>query len=186
MKKAPHTLGRTFERILWASRLLVVVVVLGGLVLAVGAIFVAVVDVVYAVGLISQYADPGLGSEARVELRNGIVTAIVKAMDGFLISAILIVFSLGLYELFVGNIDAAEGLETASRLLYVRSLDDLKDKVVRLVLLVLAIEFFQHALRLRYDGSLDLLYLAGGVLLIGGAFYLIGLRRGRDHDGSGH
>jgi uncharacterized membrane protein YqhA len=44
------------------------------------------------------------------------------------------------------------------------------------LLLVLAIEFFQRALRLNYNNSLDLLYLVGGILLISGAFYLIGLR----------
>jgi uncharacterized membrane protein YqhA len=81
--------------------------------------------------------------------------------------------------LFVGKTEAAEGSETASRLLYVSSLDDLKDKVARLILLVFTIEFFQRALHLRYDSSLDLLYLAGGVLLISGTFYLIGLRSGR-------
>lgn len=107
-------------------------------------------------------APPCLGYEARDELRVELVTIIVKILDGYLISAILIVFSLGLYELFIGKVDAAEGSKTASRLLYVRSLDDLKNKVVKLILLILAVEFFQHALHLRYDSSLDLLYLAGG------------------------
>ncbi len=98
-------------------------------------------------------APPCLGYEARDELRVELVTIIVKILDAYLISAILIVFSLGLYELFVGKLDAAEGSETSSRLLYVRSLDDLKNKVVKLILLILAIECFQHALHLRYDNS---------------------------------
>ena len=42
--------------------------------------------------------------------------------------------------------------------------------MVKLILLMLAIESFQRALHLRYDSSLKLLYLAGGVLLISGAF----------------
>lgn len=136
----------------------------------------ATADVLYFVGLLPQYADPNLSYQARDELRAEFITVSVKALDGYLIFAILIVSSLGLYGLFVSKVDAAEGFEIASRLLYIRSLDDLKDKVVRLVLLVLAIEFFQRALHLRYDSSSDLLYLAGGVLLVGGAFYLIGLR----------
>ena len=131
-------LERYFERLLWGSRLVVLVAVVAGLVLAVGAAYVATVDVVYLLGLLFEYGDPGLGSEARGELRDDIVTVIAKVLDEYLISAILIVFSLGLYELFVGKIDAAEGSQTASRLLHVRSIDDLKDKVVRLVLLILA------------------------------------------------
>jgi uncharacterized membrane protein YqhA len=46
--------------------------------------------------------------------------------------------------------------------LVVSNLDDLKEKVARLVLLVLAIECFQRALNSTYEHALDLLYLAGG------------------------
>lgn len=153
--------------------------------MAIGAAYLATADVVYFVGLLLQYADPDLASQARDELRTQIITAIVKALDEYLISAVLIVFSLGLYELFVGQIDAAEDSETASRLLYIRSLDDLKDKVARLILLILTIEFFQRTLNLSYDSSLDLLYLAGGVLLISAAFYLLGLHGGKKPDEPG-
>ena len=65
---------------------------------------------------------------------------------GYLISVILIVFSLGLHELFAGKVVAAEGSETASRLLYVRGLDDVRslddvvnNKVAKLFFLSLAI-----------------------------------------------
>ena len=187
MKRRPRqsSLTGAFERLLWGSRLLVLVAVVAGLVMAVGAAYLATVDVVSLVGLLIQYGDPGLSYEARGELRDDIVTVIAKVLDEYLISAILIVFSLGLYELFVSRIDAAEGSETASRLLYVGSIDDLKDKVVRLILLILAIEFFQRALQLRYESSLDLMYLAGGVLLLSAAFYLIGLRRGHGNTPGG-
>jgi uncharacterized membrane protein YqhA len=168
--------GGLFERLLWGSRLLVLVPVVAGLVLAVGVAFVATVDAVYSLGTVARFADPSLGPEARDASRDAVITAVVKVLDGYLISAILIVFSLGLYELFVSKLDAAEDSETGSTVLHVKSLDDLKNKVVSLVLLVLAIEFFQRALRLTYERPVDLLYLAGGVLLISAAFYLIGAR----------
>ena len=65
-----------------------------------------------------------------------------------------------------------------------RNLDEPKERVARLVLLVLVIEFFQHALRLQYEGPLDLLYLAGGLLLVGDGLYLTGSRApgGREHE----
>jgi uncharacterized membrane protein YqhA len=107
-------------------------------------------------------------------LRTEIITALVKVLDEYLISAVLIVFSSGLYELFIGRIEAAEGSKTASRLLYVTSLDDLKNKVAKLILLILTIEFFQRTLQSSYDSPLNLLYLAGSILLISGAFYLLG------------
>ncbi len=93
-------------------------------------------------------------------------------MDGYLIGAILIIFALGLYELFVSKLDAAERSEAAPRLLLIRSLDELKDRVASLILLVLAIEFFQRALALSYESALDLLYFAAGGLLVSVALYL--------------
>jgi hypothetical protein len=46
--------------------------------------------------------------------------------------------------------------------------------------LMLVIKFFQQALRQKYASPLDLLYLAIGVLLIGGALYLTH-RRAAEH-----
>lgn len=153
---------------------MVLVAVVAGVFMAVGAAFLATVDAFYLAGLLLRYADPGLPYEARAGLRTEVITALVKVLDVYLISAVLIVFSLGLYELFIRRIEAAEGSETASRLLYVTSLDDLKNKVAKLILLILTIEFFQRALKASYAGPLDLLYLAGSILLISGAFYLLG------------
>ena len=161
-----------FERVLWGSRLLVLVAVVGGVVLSSGAFYLATADVVYAVGYLVDYVDPSLSSEERAEVSADALTTIVKAVDEYLIAAILLVFALGLYELFVNRIDAAERSEVAGRLLLIRSLDDLKGRLASLVLLVLAIEFFRHALELRYESALDLLYLAVGTLLVSAALYL--------------
>ena len=65
----------------------------------------------------------------------------------------------------------------------IRSLDELKDRIASLVLLVLAIEFFQRALQLRYETALDLLYFATSVLLVSGALYLGTRKPPRQPDG---
>jgi uncharacterized membrane protein YqhA len=57
------------------------------------------------------------------------------------------------------------------------TLDELKEKVARLVIVVLVIEFFQRALRVSYEQAQDLLYLAIGILLVSGAIYLTAPRR---------
>ena len=119
-------------------------------------------------------------------MRANAVTAIVEAVDGHLIPAILVIFALGLYELFVSKLDPAEMSEVLPRLLLIRNLDELKDRIAGLVLLVLVIEFFQRALKLEHRNPLDLLYFATGVLLISGALYL-GSRKpaeGKDQGGS--
>jgi uncharacterized membrane protein YqhA len=108
------------------------------------------------------------------------VSGIVKAVDGYLIAAILLIFALGLYELFVNRIEAAQRSGDAPRLIQVQGLDDLKDRIAKLILLVLVIEFFQQALKLKYTSTLDLVYLALGILAIGGALYLSGPKTGKD------
>lgn len=164
-------LERFFERVLWDSRLLMLVAVVAGVLLALGTFYLALVDLAYFFRLVGEYR-AGAGDE----LRAGIITAVVKVLDGFLISAILIIVSLGLYELFVNRIDVARFSEASPRLLQVSDLDDLKERVARLILLVLLIEFFQRALRIPYDTALDLLYLGLGILFVSAAIYLTNKR----------
>ena len=52
------------------------------------------------------------------------------------------------------------------------TLNQLKESVARLVVLVLVIEFLGVALSLLYAQPLDLLYLAVGILLVSGGLYL--------------
>ena len=169
---SPSTVQRLFEGALWSSRLVVLVAVVFGLLLALGAFYLATVDVFYFFGYLRGYADPGLSSGEREDLREGAITAIVKALDGYLIAAILIIFAIGLYELFISRLEAAERSESAPRLLLIKSLDELKERITSVVLVVLVIEFFQRALKLEYESPLDLLYFATGVLLVSGALYL--------------
>jgi len=52
----------------------------------------------------------------------------------------------------------------------VNTLNQLKESVARLVVLVLVIEFVGVALSLQYAQPLDLLYLAIGILLVSGLY----------------
>jgi len=168
-------LERTFERGLWQSRLLVLLAVVASTALALGTFYMATVDVVLLLGNLLPYASSTLDPTARSALRDTTVAGIIKAVDAYLIAVILLVVALGLYELFINKIDPSErAARTRPRLVQVESLDDLKDRIAKLILLVLIIEFFQYALKLEYATPLDLLYLAVGILFIGGALYLSG------------
>lgn len=159
------------ERILWNSRWMVMIAVVASLVVALEAFVMATVDVWGVFRYLTSYiaqADTEAGSTVRTQL----ITAIVKAIDGYLIAAIMVIFAFGLYELFISRINIAQRSETAARLLQIRSIDDLKDRLAKIVLLVLIVEYFQYALQTPFTTALDLLYFALGILLIGGAIYL--------------
>ena len=100
------------------------------------------------------------------------VTKVVKVVDLYLVATFMLIFSMGLYELFIGKIDAAESSEVARRLLRVRDLDDLKDRLVKIVLLIITMLFLEHALLLQPRELLDLVYLGAGAALISISMFL--------------
>jgi len=163
---------RLIERALWLSRLIVIVPVVASVVMAVAAFYLGTVDALYLLGHLTSYADVGATATRHAETRATLLSAIIRAMDTYLLGAILLIFALGLYELFIGKIDPAENSEVASRLLLIRSIDDLKDRLAKVVLLVLIVEFLQYTLGTHFTNALDLLYLAIGIALVGAAIYL--------------
>lgn len=154
-----------FEKALWSSRLVVLVAVFASLAVSFSMFYVSTLDVFELLKHVVHY--PGSGD--RADARSAIVTHVVEAVDGYLLAAIMLIFALGLYELFISRLESAEGREGsefASRLLLIRSLDDLKDRLAKVVLLILVVKFFEYALQLEFRTPLDLLWLAMGVLLL--------------------
>ncbi|MGE0447080.1 MAG: YqhA family protein [Vicinamibacterales bacterium] len=157
---------KLFETALWQSRLVVLVAVIASLAVALTMFYVSTLDVIELIVHIGEYRPLELDAAAQADLRSGIVAHVVEVVDGYLLATIMLIFSLGLYELFVSRIDMAEGSEFAERLLLIRSLDDLKDRLAKVVLLILVVKFFEYALKLHFDTPLDLLWLALGILLV--------------------
>lgn len=165
-------LEQGLERVLWGSRYLILIAVVASILVALVALWMATVDVAHLLMKVPEYAAPRVDDQEHTQQGAAIIGLIVKAVDGYLLTAIMLIFALGLYELFIGKIEAAENSEVAARLLLIRSLDDLKDRLAKVVVLILAITFFQHAIQLRFDSALELLYLALGTLLVGGTLFL--------------
>ncbi len=161
-----------FERFLWSSRLIVLVAVIASLVVAVGIFFISTVDVIHLIGKVANYTDSHLTDAARDTIRSGILAHIVDTVDGYLLATVMLIFAMGLYELFISKIDAVENSELAERVLLIKNLDDLKDRLAKVILLMLVVKFFQYALELKYSNPLELLYLAVGIVLVAGALYL--------------
>jgi uncharacterized membrane protein YqhA len=163
---------RIFERALWSSRFIVLVAAIASILVGFGMFFVSTVDAVHLADIVLRYAEPGLTLEARGLLRAEALSQIVEVVDGYLLATVMLIFALGLYELFVSKIEAAEGPEFASRVLLIRSLDDLKTRLAQVILLMLIVKFFDYALRIKYQSPLELLYIAVGILLVAAAIYL--------------
>jgi uncharacterized membrane protein YqhA len=172
-----------FEGLLWNSRMLIGIAVFASMVVAVIMFYIATVDVVFLLGEVLRYAQ--LAAQEREKLHGMIVGNVAEIVDGYLFATIMIIFALGLYELFISKIDIAESSPIAGRLLLIRSLDDLKERLAKVVFLILIVRYFEYALRSSTPDSLDLLYLAVGIALIALSLSLTG-RVGHDGEDTEH
>jgi uncharacterized membrane protein YqhA len=91
---------------------------------------------------------------------SGLLVGIIGAVDLFLIATVLFIFSFGIYELFISKIDIARGSEGYSTLLEISTLDDLINKTIKIIIMVLIVSFFQRVLELQVNNSMDMLMMA--------------------------
>lgn len=163
---------KVFETMLWNSRFVVIIAVIASLITAFAMFFMASVDAFYLVSHLGDYLSADLIGEARKDFRAETVTHVVEVIDGYLLATVLLIFSLGLYELFISKIEQAEESEASSSVLAINSLDDLKTRLGRVVIMILIVNFFEHAISMDFHGAIELLALAGGIALIGVTLYL--------------
>ena len=164
-------LERIFENSLWSTRFMVILDVIFGLLGAVILFIVASVDVFNTAGyVISTYmthAHPD-------HFHEDVVGGIIGAVDLYLIGVVMLIFSFGLYELFISDIDAAKNKEGEdNKVLAIHSLDQLKDKISKVIVMVLVVGFFQKVGHTEYHGALDMLYFALSITAVAvGLFFL--------------
>lgn len=161
-----------FEGALWRSRYIVLLAVVASMAAGTAIFYIATVDVVYMVVHILDYADPSMAPEARKVLHDETITHIVEVVDGYLLATVMLIFSLGMYELFISDIDEARRSKASSKILVIEDLDDLKARLAKVILMILIVTLFEQALKMEMKGPLDLLYLGGSIALIGLALYL--------------
>jgi uncharacterized membrane protein YqhA len=177
MKSFAHLI----EEVIWSSRLIVLLAVVFSIVLSLLVFIATTIDVLRLVGTLGDYLNPSFSDAKRSALQARVIASTVKALDAYLLGAIVLIFAFGLYELFIGKLDVVEQSTVGRKLLLISSIEDLKERLAKAVILLLVILFFQEALHQTYAGSLDLFYLAVGTLFVAGALMLSGLRVGKDH-----
>lgn len=158
------------EGLLWRSRFLVLLAVIPSLLGAVVLFAIGTMDILQILWqTISYYT---LGSD--IDIHDSVVTDIIIAIDIYLIAIVLMIFGLGVYRLFVSQIEASES-EGPSHPFNVKSFDQLKDKIVRVVILAVIIEFFRAVVDIHFNTPLDAIYLALSALALAAALYLMSL-----------
>ncbi len=164
-------LERVFEGAIWRSRFIVILAVVFGLLGAFVLFIVASMDIwgvaVYTFNTIITGAHPD-------KFHEDIVSGIIGAVDLYLIAVVMFIFSFGLYELFISDIDEAMGDGTSSKILAITSLDQLKDKIAKVIVMVLVVSFFQKVLHMEYTTALEMLYFALSIAALAIGLYFLG------------
>ena len=164
-------LERLFEGGLWGSRFIVLMAVIFGLLGAIGLFVVASFDVYDTIKLILNTYINHLHPKHFHEL---VVGGIIGAVDLYLIGVVMLLFSFGLYELFISDIDVAkEDEERENKILSIHSLDQLKDKISKVIVMVLVVGFFKKVGLAEYKEPLELLYLALSITAIAVGLYFL-------------
>jgi len=163
-------LEKLFEGAIWNSRFIVLLAVIFGLMGAFILFIVASMDIwgvgVYTFNTIITHAHPE-------DFHEDVVAGIIGAVDLYLIAVVMFIFSFGLYELFISDIDQAAG-KNGSKLLAIHSLDQLKDKIAKVIVMVLVVNFFQRVLHTNFTTALEMLYFALAIAALAVGLYFLG------------
>lgn len=162
---------KIFEGAMWQTRFLVILAVVFGLIGALVLFVVASIDIF----TVAKYAFETIIAHAHPQnFHEDIVSGIIGAVDLYLIAVVMLIFSFGLYELFISPIDHSEDAKEDSKILSITSLDQLKDKIAKVIVMVLVVNFFQRVLHTKYDGALEMLYFALAVTALAVGLYFLG------------
>ncbi len=161
-------LERVVEPVLWYFRIFVIIPVIFSL-LSTFALFILGSHEILQ-GLSIQFRNYG-DSTIYIKTLGYIITGI----DLYLIGIILLLFALGIYELFISKIDAglSRDKNTDISLMQSQSLDKLKDKLLKTIVMALVVTFFKQLISFNVQTPLDLLFLAASILIIAISTYLM-------------
>ena len=163
-----NILEALFEGTLWKSRLIVLVAVIFGMFGGIALFLVASYDIWEIMVEVYKFFFAHHHPE---NFHSLIISGIIGAVDLYLIAVVMLLFSFGLYELFISKIDDAEESEVGSQILAIHSLDELKDKLGKVVVMVLIVSFFKKVINMEFATPLEMLYLAGSILALALALY---------------
>ena len=160
--------GSRFEKLLWSLRYVVLLSVILSIFSSISVMFLGSWDIIEAIFLYNPLIDTS------IENNNELLFKIISSIDLFLIALVLLIFGFGVYELFVSEIDFAKTKFEESAL-KIKNLDQLKNKIIKVIIIVLMVKFFEKVLKLsqNFTTPTDILYFGLSILSICLGFYLI-------------
>ena len=161
-------MSKKFEKILWNFRYITLLAVFLSILSAFTLIVIGSWDIIYSI----IYQNPLFNTD--ISNNNDLLFKIISSIDLFLIGIVLLIFGFGVYELFISEIDFAKG-KFADSTLKINSLDQLKNKIIKVIIIVLIVKFFEKILKLtpNFSSPNDILVFSLSILAICLGYFLI-------------
>jgi uncharacterized membrane protein YqhA len=176
MKSLSSWIETVFETILFNSRIIVILAVVGSLASSI-LMFVHGALQIYGAGIaFIRHPMQDHGSDAEDHLS----IELISSVDSFLFATVLLIFAMGIYELFISKIDpASRTADSRPNWLEIHSLDDLKGAVGKVILMILIVRLFETAVKMHYAEPIHLLWLGLAVVFVSIALYLVHAGHGK-------
>lgn len=158
-----------FEKFMWNARLFIILAVILSLVGSMLLFIVASMDILKAVKQTYLYYVGALSAGA--DIHNILLNSIIMAIDLYLIAVVLLIFAFGLYELFICKIQVKD--ESQSKVLEIHTLDQLKDKLAKVIVMALIVAFFSKVLNMGMKTTQDMLFFAISILALAIGLYFL-------------
>ena len=161
-------IGNRFENALWSTRFIVLISVVLSIISSIILFLLGGWDIIQAI----IYKNPLLNNS--IETNNELLFNIISSIDLFLIGIFLLIFGFGVYELFISEINFAKD-KFADSTLKINSLDQLKNKIIKVIIIVLIVKFFEKVLKLSHNFTTpkDLIFFSLSILAICIGYFLI-------------
>lgn len=157
-----------FEAIIWNFRFFILVPVIFSLLSALRFFIIGTFDIWSGLVLNFDHNEPGGENTLKI------VSYIIGGIDYYLIGIVLLIFAFGVYELFISEIEMKH--HDDSSILQSNSLEELKGKLVNVIVVALIVSLFKQMLNLEIRQVSDVIYVATAILLISISQYLLNLQ----------
>ncbi|MEI6029804.1 MAG: YqhA family protein [Synechococcaceae cyanobacterium ELA739] len=158
-----------FEKVLWRLRLIAILPVIMSLASTCITFVLGTMEIGKAIlGLASVESAPHKSYIARL------LGSVVTGIDLYLIGIALLIFGYGVYELLISPIDTARNASRVGEgLLDIRDLDQLKEKLVKVLVVALIVSAFKAMLSLPIVDGPSLAFFCLSVLLLAISGFLV-------------
>ena len=162
------TMNNRLEKLLWNVRYVTLLAVILSIISSIYLMILGSWEIIEAILFYNPLIDSSISEN------NELLFKIISSIDLFLIAIVLLIFGFGIYELFVSEIDFTHSKFKESTLI-IRDLDQLKNKIIKVIIIVLIVKFFEKILKYSesFSSTTDILYFGLSILSICVGYYLL-------------